>query len=114
MQDYQVERRKFLEAQLVFKAGEKPEAGALAISILLSMFYILPASRYFASEPEKAQAFVDECDGLRGEIFRYKNTKSPPQSGNYYSYPEFLELDNKYDALVRKFYHILMLTGFSP
>lgn len=91
------------------------------MSLLTSMFYILPAGRIIAKDEEektkKAEEFINKMDSFRLEAYQYGRRKGVDNLTQAHVFPlteEYIELDNKYDALVREFYLIMYMTGFSP
>ena len=118
--NFKLEQERFLQAQMQFKSGYL-FFGTVAASLLTSMFYILPAGRIIAKDAEektsKAQDFVDAMDSFRLEAYQFARKKGIDNLTANHVLPltaDYIELDNKYDALVRKFYLILFETGFSP
>jgi hypothetical protein len=118
--NFKEEQQRFLAAQAQFKAGYL-FSGNIAASLITSMFYILPAGRIIAKDDEekttKAQDFVDKMDSFRLEAYQYARKKGIDNLMPSQQFPltqDYLELDNKYDALVRQFYLIMFETGFSP
>jgi hypothetical protein len=118
--NFKLEQERFLQAQASFKAGYL-FYGPVAVSLLTSMFYILPAGRIIAKDAEektgKAKEFVDLMDSFRLEAYQFGKRKGIDNLLPTIQLPltqDFIELDNKYDALVREFYLIMFMTGFSP
>ena len=114
--NFKEEQLKFLDAQLKFKMGNL-FYGQIAASLLTSMFYILPAGRLIAQDEEKAQIFVNSLDNFRMELYSYASARGENDLNHEKFYPlndSFMEIDNKFDALVRQFYKIMYEVGFSP
>lgn len=118
--NFKIEQERFLQAQSQFKAGYL-FYGNVAVALITSMFYILPAGRIIAKDAKektsKAENFVNRMDAFRLEAYQYGKRKGvdnllPTQQ--FPLTPDYIELDNKYDALVREFYLIMFETGFSP
>lgn len=114
-ENFKEEMTKFLEAQLRFKSGNI-FYGQVAVSILTSMFYLLPAGRLIAKDEERAKEFVNSMDALRVELQQYALARdnSITEEKFYPLNESYMELDNKFDALVRNFYKIMFEVGFSP
>ena len=117
-ENFKLEQERFLQAQMLFKSG-KVFYGTIAASLITSMFYILPAARMVAKDEEKktkeCEEFVNALDKFRLEVFRYAARKRIVDQEHIFPLtPDYIELDNKYDALVRRFYLIMYETGFSP
>ena len=123
--NFKVVQERWLVADDQFKAGYI-FYGNVAANLIKSMFYLLPASRIIAKdENEKTsrhQAFIDALDGFRLEVGKYARTHNDlsgrtggmSPTNQFPLVPEYMELDNKYDALVRQFYLMMFETGFSP
>lgn len=118
--NFKLEQERFLQAQMQFKSGYL-FFGTVAASLLTSMFYILPAGRIIAKDEAekttKAQDFVNSMDSFRLEAYLFGRKRGIDNLLPTSVFPltkEYIELDNKYDALVRKFYLIMFETGFSP
>lgn len=118
--NFKVEQERFLQAQMQFKSGYL-FFGTVAVSLLTSMFYILPAGRIIAKDEQektgKATEFVDKMDSFRFEVYQFARRKGVDNLTSAQCFPltnDYIALDNKYDALVRQFYLIMYETGFSP
>jgi hypothetical protein len=118
--NFKVEQERFLQAQAQFKAGYL-FYGNIAVALVTSMFYILPAGRIIAQDEEskthEAEEFVNAMDDFRLEAYQYAKRKGVDNLLPTQQFPltqDYIELDNKYDALVRKFYLIMYRSGFSP
>ena len=118
--NFKLEQERFLSAQMQFKSG-RLFFGSVAASLLTSMFYILPAGRIIAKDKEektnKASEFVDALDAFRIEVYKFARIRGVDTLSEITQpFPitkEYIELDNKFDAMVRKFYMIMFETGFS-
>ena len=116
MDNFKVEQERFLAAQAQFKAGYLFQ-GIVAASFITSMFYLLPASRYIVKNEDEAKKYVDDLDAFRLEAFRFariKGVSNPTPNLQLPLTEDYMRLDDKLDALVRKFYKIMFETGFSP
>lgn len=119
-ENFKLEQERFLQAQAQFKSGFL-FYGTVAASLITSMFYILPAGRMVAKDEEEktneCKDFVDALDSFRLRAYQYgrkKGIDNLTADRQFPLTPDYLELDNEYDALVRKFYLIMYKTGFSP
>lgn len=112
LQDYQSERKRFLDAQLAFKNGNVA-AGEIATTLLTSMYYILPAARHLSKFEEEGKKFVDDLDLLRKDLSMFNNFVLVHDGINIRIHPKYIELDNRFDDMVRQFYNILFKCGFS-
>jgi hypothetical protein len=118
--NFKEEQQRFLASQMQFKSGYL-FFGTVATGLLTSMFYILPAGRIIAKDKEEgtkiATDFVDRMDAFRLEAYQFgrrKGIDSLTASHVFPLTPDYMELDNQFDALVRQFYLIMYETGFSP
>ena len=118
--NFKLEQERFLQAQAQFKAGSL-FFGSIAASLLTSMFYILPAGRIIAKDKEeqtnKASEFVDALDAFQLEVYRFARLRGVDNlseaTPRFSITKEYIELDNKFDAMVRAFYLIMFETGFT-
>jgi len=104
---YAEERKEFLKDYFSFRKGQF-KSGLDALNHLTSMFYCLPATRYFAQEPEASEAFLKMLNDFDEELERY-----PSVHGDTTGVFRSPELIKKMDALLREFYKIMNLCGYS-
>jgi hypothetical protein len=114
--NFEQEQARFLQAQMNFKSGYVFH-GTVAASLLTSMFYLIPAARYIAKDEPKATLFVDSLDSFRQDIITFgklKGVDNLTPEKKFDLNDDYMELDNRFDKLVREFYKIMYETGFSP
>lgn len=116
IENFSLEQQRFMEAQLKFKSGFLAY-GVVAANLLTSMYYILPAARHIAKGEEASEKFVNELDEFRRACLQYSKRKGYDNirdNDNYFNEKDFIEVDNRFDRIIRKFYKIMFDTGFSP
>ena len=118
-ENFKVVQEKWLLSDDQFKMGFL-FFGSVAANQLKSMFYLLPASRVIAKDieekTERHQKFVDALDAFRLKCAQYAQARRATLTPTLQLplVPEYVELDNEYDALVRQFYIMMFEFGFSP
>jgi hypothetical protein len=117
--NFKVVQEKWLQSDDLFKSGML-FYGSVAANQIKNMHYLLPASRVIADDiankTDKHQEFIDALDAFRLKCSQYamaRQVKLLPQS-QFPLVPDYITLDNEYDALVRQFYLMMFEKGFSP
>ena len=117
--NFKVVQERWLMADDQFKTGFL-FFGPVAANQLKSMFYLLPASRVIAKVVEdkttRHQDFIDALDAFRLKCTHYAAARQKPlvQGQPFPLVPDYIALDNEYDALVKQFYLMMFEMGFSP
>ena len=104
---YSVERTEFLQDYFKFRRGEF-KAGLDALNHLTSMFYCLPATRYFTQDEPAAMAFLKRIDDFDDALERY-----PSEHGDITGVVRNPKLIKEMDSLLREFYKIMNVCGYS-
>jgi len=104
---YAEQRMLFLAELNKFERGEF-KSGLAATVHLKSMFHCLPATRYFAQNEPAADAFLKRIRDFDGELERY-----PAEHGDITGVVRDPKLFKEMDSLLREFYKIMNVCGYS-
>lgn len=116
--NFKIIQERWLQSDDNFKAGIL-FYGQVAANQLKNMYYLCPASRVIAKDEmektSKHQDFINSLDDFRVKVFQYakKKNKDLSPSVAFPLVPDYVELDNEYDGLVRQFYLMMYKAGFS-
>jgi hypothetical protein len=106
-QAYSEQRAQFLQDYFKFRRGEF-KAGLDALNHLTSMFYCLPATRYFTQDEPAAMAFLKRIDDFDEALESY-----PSEHGDITGVVRNPKLIKEMDSLLREFYKIMNVCGYS-
>ena len=112
IEDFQAERKKFLDAQDKFRAGYATY-GIVALNNLMSMYHILLASYHYIKpspkmKPEEFQAEVKKAKSNIAHFVKV-NQDDMPGDGigvNFFKHQGFIAIENEYEKIVEDFYKI--------
>jgi len=111
LQAYSDQRKLFLEAYISFRQGYF-DSGDKTLNYLISMYYILPATRHISINEKEASEFIASIEAMRAELRHYFETNSSRQ--NFSSRTVITpEIYAKVDKIVRNFHKIMFECGYS-
>jgi hypothetical protein len=104
---YSRERDLFLNDYFAFQQGHF-NAGSMALTHLLAMYYILPMMRHMKLSEEDSNKFLDDVSKLQTELREYLEKKRISEQGKIIDNDLLLKMG----IVVRNFYKILSGTGY--
>lgn len=103
---YSLQREQFLLDYFKFRKGNL-SSGHDALNHLASMFYCLPANRYFTKDEKAAIEFLERINRLEEKLEQYE------KEHNVNGAVKVPELIKELDGLLREFYKIMSVCEYS-